>query len=96
MGDYKKYAKPVMIKKDVYDDLKSYKDKNNFPSFTEAIRELLEWRRKLAYEDATQRLQEALEDPGSAASLDCTYIPGYEKIGVFPPEIKKLIEQENR
>jgi len=41
MGDYKKYAKPIMVKIDVYNDLKIYKDENNFPSFTEAIRNLL-------------------------------------------------------
>jgi len=46
MGDYKKYAKPIMVKIDIYNDLKSYKDKNGFPSFTETIRALLDVERR--------------------------------------------------
>jgi len=88
-------SKQIHIRTDIYKDLSNFKTKNDFSSFTEAIRELLEWRRKFAYESIAHRLQQELrDDPGSAESLDCTYIPEYENIGVFPPELKKLIEKD--
>jgi len=96
MGTYKKYAKPVMIKKDVYDDLKSYKDTNNLSSFTEAIRELLDWRQKQVFENFLHSLQpEGLTDPGRAKSLDSTYEPEYGQVDVFPPELKRLLKKES-